>query len=196
MAGPVRTFNGTNGKIWHKSAPPAVRRAFSAGAQADGWTAWQKHLAERSGPAELTSLTPGKGDPLAWALPERFESPPWLQAVARLGWDGKSTSTSTSALEKDLLEWLGESAGTAAEVGYALEALACCRALPRLAAVLSSEVWWALLDHLLAAVADAAGMEPDVYDDGDTALVHQLLAGELALTLGYLFPEIAACRRL
>jgi len=65
-----------------------------------------------------------------------------------------------------------------------------------LAAVLSAEVWWALLDHLLATVADADGMEPDICTDGDTPLVHQLLAGELGLTLAYLFPEIAACRRL
>ena len=191
-AGSTRTFNGTNGKIWHKSAPVAVRRAFSAGELADGWAAWQKHLAKRSDPAELTSLTPGKRDPLAWALPEQFESPPWLL----------TSKDRKTELEKDLLGWLGESAGSAAEAGYALDALACCRAMPRLAAVLSSEVWWALLDHLLATVADADGIEldgdidGDLDGDGDTPLVHQLLAGELGLTLAYLFPEIAACRRL
>ncbi|NQU20556.1 MAG: hypothetical protein HQ567_04685 [Candidatus Nealsonbacteria bacterium] len=193
LAGPARMFNGTDGKIWHKSAPAAVCRAFAAGKHADGWAFWQQHLRERSAPADLTSLTPGKSDPLAWALPERFELlpvPPWLQAIERAPEDQRP------AREKELLQWLAESAGTADEAGYALEALACCRALPRLAAVLSSEVWWALLDHLLAAAADADGLEPDVHGEGDTALVHQLLAGELRLTLAYLFPEIAACRRL
>jgi len=196
-AGPFRSFNGTDGRIWHKSAPAAVRRAFSDGDHAGGWAAWQEHLADRAGPAQLTSSAPGKSDPLAWGLPARLKSPPgppWLQGVEQASKDERPALE--EQLEKELLRWLGETTGTAAEAGYALEALACCRALPRLAAVLSAEVWWALLDHLSAAVADADGIEPDVDADADAALVHQLLAGELALTLACLFPEIAACRRL
>ncbi len=73
----------------------------------------------------------------------------------------------------------------------ALAALASARDIARSPEVLSPEAWWDLLDDLLSAVEDAAAidLERDPW-------LHQLLAGELPLTLAYLLPEIAPCRRL
>jgi hypothetical protein len=194
----ARVLNLSARNLWHKSAPKAVRRAFTSGHHADGWDAWKRHLARRKRPADPATLFPGDSEPLHWALPEgiaRRPGPAWLSRAKKLPHDRLSAAPS---LQRDLLCWLGDSAAgtsppekSAVEAGYALEALACCRAIARLAALLSPEVWWALLDHLLAAVTDAEGIPLD-----ESPLVHQLLAGELALTLAYLLPEITPCRKL
>jgi len=52
------------------------------------------------------------------------------------------------------------------------------------------------LDHLLHVVADADAAGANDESSVDELLAHQLMAGELALTLAYLFPEIAICRKL
>jgi len=139
---------------------------------------------------------PGKSNPLEWGLPDRIEAriePPWL---LKLRSRAKKATPPRPALERELLGWLGESAGTQAGVEGALEALVCGHAMPRLAAVLSPEVWWVLLEHLLAVVADAARIESDPESPQIEPLLSQLLAGELPLTLAYLLPEIAPCRKL
>jgi hypothetical protein len=187
----ARVLNGSARALWHKSAPKAVRRAFSSGDPLAGWIAWKGHLADRKRPVDPDRLLPAETGALSWALPDGVDPPPtpaWLDRAAQLLAD---RPTADPSLERDILGWLGESAGAAAEARYALEALACCRAIARLAAALSPDVWWALLDHLLVAVADAARIELD-----HDPLVHQLLSGELPLTLAYLLPEITPCRNL
>jgi len=182
----LQALNGSAEALWHKSAPAAVRRAFSRGETAEGWAAWNGHLDGRKRPVAVSRLLPGKAGGLDWAVPEGIAKPPtpeWLDS------DGPDC-------EKGLLRWLGESAGGEAAERYALEALACCRALPKLAAVLSPDVWWAALDHLITTAAEAGGSEPDDRPLEENPLLHQLLAGELALTLAYIFPEIDHCRKL
>lgn len=181
-----RTSNGSARALWHESAPAAVRKAFSSGQAAAGWEAWKGHLAERDGPVAVAELLPGDDGGLGWALPDGLDQPPepaWLDR-------------SDSSVEKELLRWLGESAGTTGAEAYALQAIACGRALPRLAEVLAAEVWWDLLDHLIATATEAAGSGPDDLPLEENPLLHQLLCGELALTLAYLFPEIRPCRSL
>ncbi len=183
-------INGSARRLWHKSAPRTVRLGFSSGDDLDGWTAWKEHLATRKRPADTEELLPADTGALNWALPDGLERPPspdWLDQAREL-LDHRRPADPT--LQRDLLGWLAESAG-AADEAYALQSLAACRAIARLAALLSPEVWWALLDHLLATVADAQLIEPDGHP-----LVHQLLAGELAFTLAYLLPEITPCRKL
>ena len=188
--GDARVINGSARRLWHKSAPRSVRLAFSSGDHLDGWTAWKEHLATRKRPADTEKLPPADTGALNWALPDGLERPPspdWLDRAREL-LDHRRPAD--PALERDLLGWLAESAG-ADDHACALQALATCRAIARLAALLSPEVWWALLDHLMATVADAQLIEPD-----DHPLVRQLLAGELAFTLAYLLPEITPCRKL
>jgi len=184
LTGPVRA-------VWHKSAPRDVRRAFAASNDSDGWIAWKRHLATRQRPVALAKLLPGGSDPLGWALPDGLLSlpvPSWLERAGRLAAQRPSPDP---ALQSDVILWLGESAGRATGPACALETLASARALPRLAAVLTAETWWALLDYLLSAVADTGAIEPD-----EDPLTHQLLGGELALTLAYLLPEVGPCRKL
>ena len=178
-------------RAWHKSAPGSVRKAFNADKHSKGWAAWVKYLARQGRSKRLDELTPGRSSPLGWALPRGATSrgtPDVLHKIADI---------SNKALEGDhsaevfLLDWLAESVPADADAVYALETLAWCRAIPRLAAVLPPDRWWSLLDHLLGTVSDAAGLHLE-----DQPLVHQLLAGELPLTLAYLLPEITPCRKL
>lgn len=184
-------MNGRMRAIWHQSAPRAVRQAFRSGDDSTGWTAWTKHLVKRSRPVALGKLLPGRKRPLTWGLPDGAEqrgSPAFLAQVDRLGWKPCPGGPSP---EEAVLAWLAEAAGTVFDVDYALEALAWCHALPRLAEVVLPEVWWDLLDHLLGTADEADQIELDT-----NPLDHQLLAGELALTLFYQFPEIGPCRKL
>jgi len=184
----TRTFNGSTGAIWDKTAPCAVRRAFAKRRLAEGFEQWRRHLAARKEPQPLGDLLPGRGSPLAWALPEGPPAPPWLEQARQLKGKGRQAA---APLEKEVLRWAADASAATADVGPAIEALACAHALPWLVEVLSPEVWWAVLDQLLSTVADAAAIEIEA-----SPLLHQLLAGELALALAYLLPEIALCRKL
>jgi hypothetical protein len=92
---------------------------------------------------------------------------------------------------RDLSEaWIQSTSAGPLDVSRALESVAWAHALPAAAATLESDAWWNLLEHLLG-LALEAGERPL---DGQP-LLQQLLGGELALTLAYLFPEITPCRK-
>jgi hypothetical protein len=148
-------------------------------------------LANRDQPLPLARILPGETSPLAWGLPDGVQeggTAELLEQIHRLGRKGHEEGPSP---EEIVLGWLGDAAGCAPDPRYALSALAWSHALPRLSGRLPADVWWDLLEHLLGTVSDARQTRLD-----DDPLVHQLLAGELPLTLGYLFPEIAPCRGL
>ncbi len=156
-----------------------------------GWQRWREHLASRREPEALADLLPRVRAPLAWAWPasdERPVGPDWLEQARKLAKEGREAGPQ---LERAVLGWLADASGQAADPRAALGALACAHALPWLAGVVSPEVWWAALDQLLIAVTDATAIELET-----SPVVHQLIAGELALTLAYLLPEVAICRKL
>ena len=159
--------NPLSAAMWHKSAPPMIVEADRAGRPRAAWKAWRRHLRTRTRPTDPDVLFAG---------PDA---------------DGKDAS----ALAESLHEWLRDVAGGKLNLDFALSALGWCRRLPRLAAVLPARRWWRLLDHLLQTAAEAGMAGDDEFSDGRPVL-HQLLAGELALTLAYLFPELVACRQL
>lgn len=174
---------------WHKSAPKTVRKAATAG-KSDGWAPWLKHLAKRKKPAPLSRPLPGDASSLLWGVSsgaDRPQLPDWLVRPDRPPKNGRPDPS----LEKEVLHWLGETAGGGPEVRYALEAVGWAGGLPRLAACVSSEVWWELLGHLVATAVEAAEIPLE-----ENSLVHQLLAGELGATLAHQLPEITPCRNL
>ena len=75
---------------------------------------------------------------------------------------------------------------------YALECLAWCLALPRLAVGLDQRVWWELLNRLLI-VADGKAPVVEHTTFSLDPLTQQMLLGELPLALSHSFPELAAC---
>ena len=183
--------NGSRAALWHGSAPSTIRRAFHSGDASEGWAAWTRHLAKRKEPVAPRRLLPGESPPLEWALADDVKDLPTVALLERIDRYQSLQHPEDRELEGELLGWLAEAAGGAAGVGYAIEALAWCQLLPRSAAAVSPRVWWTLLEHLVAAVGEGGQIDLD-----GEPLTHQLLAGELGLTLAYLFPEIAPCRKL
>lgn len=179
---------GSAGFGWHRSAPRPVRHAYSEGDIAHGWAAWTEHLASREYPVAVEKLLPGR-HPFLWAVPDEAEAKGTLDLLARLDRFGSKRLAESDAAET-VADWLAEAPAAVPDVCWAVEAVAWCRRMPRLAAKLPGDDWWTLLDRLLGTVAMTGQFELEQHP-----LAHQLLAGELALTLGYLFPEIAACRK-
>ena len=180
--------------IWHPSAPKDVREATRAGQDADAWTAWRTHLAERSRPMPFDELVRSRRSPLAWALTDGVDVRSVLAILdegARAN-AGRNRSPSSLGCSSAWLSWLAlASRDVAFDEKFAVETLAWCHALPRLATNHSAADWWASLNHLIATVNTALQNSAQ-----DRPLVHQLLAGEAPLLLAYLFPEIAPCRQL
>jgi len=185
----VRPGAGSAAAVWHRSAPQSVRRAYGKGKHAKGWSEWTRHLAGRPGPTAVEKLLPGR-PALLWALPAEAAPKGTLDLLAGLERFASKRSACGPAARKAAAEWLAEAAGAVPEPCWAIEAVAWCHALPALAEPLGADLWWALLDQLLDAVAPVGQFDVEHYP-----LVHQLVAGELALTLGYLCPEITACRK-
>jgi hypothetical protein len=181
-----------NPQSWHKSTPRPVIKADDWSSQSDGWLAWQQHLASRSQPVGLGKLVPGQKSALCWALPSAVadhDSADWIQ---RFTGNTEKPAESDEALAEQLSYWLAELTIGPGRLTSAYECLAWCHAAPRLAATLDAPLWWELLATLIDAVATAQR----VIRVNEDPLSHQLLSGELALTLAYLFPEIKACRKM
>jgi hypothetical protein len=107
-----------------------------------------------------------------------------------------AVETCRSSTTQAIRQWLEESAGGERRLDYATSALEWCRRLPKLADMLPAAIWQRLLNHLLLTAVEAEAPGIDASSLKDDSLVHQLLAGELALTLASRFPRIKACRRL
>jgi hypothetical protein len=176
-----------SGSAWHKSAPRPVRDAYRAGRRQAGWKAWRRHLRLRTRPRPPADLFAGGWRALGWGLDSAADS---------LDFAAHSLKVDQASAAEELREWLGDDTGRESPLDYALSALGWCHCLPELAAVVSAKRWWALLERLLRLATAAEAAEVDGAAAADGPLIDQLLAGELALTLAYLFPEIGACRAL
>lgn len=163
---------------WHAAAPAAVRGSYRVGDEAKAWRAWCRHLERRRRPVPPDKLVAGGPNALVWGFGNR---PEIARCLGRI--DEFLTRPAASGDESMLAAWL--ESDPPGDERAALESLAWCHALPILAARVESATWWAAVDRLATTAAEAARFSLD-----DQPLLHQLLAGELPLTLGYLFPEL------
>ncbi|MEX0586547.1 MAG: hypothetical protein WD176_07885, partial [Pirellulales bacterium] len=187
---------------WSVAAPRGVIEAARAGDQRACWRRWSKYLASRLRPVALEALLPrakkrcdraGELSPLLWALSPSEKGNGTAELVQSL--------TRGEFTVHRLRQWLSEmehAPETASDdeqpaprIALAIESLAWCHALPKLAAVAPAGLWWRLLRRLLRSATDA-----EAIDGSERPLEEQLLAGELPLALAYQFPEIAACAAL
>ncbi len=169
--------------LWHRSAPERVIRAGRWDEGSKGWRLWQQHLLVTLD--RKFQLTGNPAQRLFWS----DNSTPFKQADKRIRkFASGNHSGETSDQLSGLFAFLERCRST--PLGP-LECLDWAYSLPQLAQSLTAHVWWALLDRFIEIAADANSLSLE-----DTPTEFQLLAGELPLTLAYLFPEIKRCRQL
>ena len=152
------------------------------------WTDWVRHLADRKSPQPISQLFPLCQDSsqLLWAAPTGIVGSDSVELVQQfLRYSHPDKTQQLENIGEDLENWQADSKDRSVSIGLALECLAISHVLPNLAARLEPEIWWSLLHSLAVAAEDASGLSLK-----QEPLEKQLLAGELAVTLAYLFPEI------
>ena len=174
---------------WHADAPEKVASASDWSDGAEGWIAWRNHLKSRRRPKRPARALPSSTDPLLWCLPRGADFAVAAELVNELSARKKRSKDPSAA--HPLALWLEASVDRSSSAALAIEALACCHALPSAAQVVSAGQWWAALERLTTLASSVGELTLD-----DDPLCHQLLAGELALKLAWLFPEIVDCRGL
>jgi hypothetical protein len=173
---------------WHACTPPQIAEADDWHDGTAGWAAWVDHLATRTWPVPAPCWA-GRRSPLTWALPSDLADSDSAGLIARLRKPFRAADGELIAGE--LRAWLVESSDAPAEPGLALQCLAWCHALPRLARHVSASSWWELLERLrgISSAGQDAGRHQRPWPQ-------QLLAAEMPLTLAWMLPELESCRRL
>ncbi len=146
-----------------------------------GWKAWQEHLRGRRKPI-VPPFIQQKKSPLLWGWPVAWQR----DAIKR------SLESPTTLAELAI----GDDATSMPDLPSSLQLVALAYALPRLARELPAETWWFLVERLYITATQACSQQFDGTADPVGVLRNQLLAGELPLALGYLFPEVRALRAL
>jgi hypothetical protein len=160
--------------IWHRSAPRRLIKTCAENHLVAGWPEWQKHLARRKQPVTPPFLD-GPEPALLWGWPEN-----WIDV------DPNRLNASYNA----------ELVPSTLTVPQALQLLALAYSLPMRSGQLPAESWWQILERLHALCIEVEPFRVDWPADPNDVLRQQLIAGELPLALGYLFPEIRALRSL
>jgi hypothetical protein len=167
--------------IWHETAPSSIVKKYQAGDSGGGWTAWQNHLQRRKTPKTPPFLA-GDPPPLLWFWPNASEFDELVKLIQR------PVHFAHAAL--------GELRSQKSELVDVLKFLALAYALPDLVVKMPGESWWKLAMGLHDLADEAQQHRVDWPADAQDVLRQQLLAGELPLVLGYLFPEVTALREL
>jgi len=153
------------------------------------WPSLQQRLAKRSIDPLTNLLDKPKSEPLLWGLPADLQAADLADLTARLAKAAAGKNRSVAWAAEALPNWLDEAAGRSPDLAHAVECLAWCRASRRLAGEVEPSIWLELLNLLLNLQDDAAAIELE-----KSPLLHQLIAGELAVTLAYQFPDIKPLR--
>jgi hypothetical protein len=175
MSGP---FHRTT--LWHRTAPRNLFKAWFSGDDEHRWAVWKKHLAQRKSPEPLEFLA-GKQPPILWGWPA--------------SWRRDEIAHATTALARANTVQVA-SRSSHVDLPQALEIVAAAYALPDLAKELPAGAWWNLAETLHRLAGEAQQLGVDITQDAESIVRQQLLAGELPLTLGYLFPELQPMRSL
>lgn len=173
---------------WHADAPESLTAYVPWDEDTGGWAAWASYLRHRAGPRPMTRLFKSRQSPLNWSLTSGNRTAmATVSLIAQLYYSGEKSTRRSNPLP-DIEQWLVDADAGPMSPAAALEHLAWVWSLPRLARYAPAGLWWRLLEQLLRAAYDAS--ESDLCED---PLTHQLLAGELSLTLARQFPELDVC---
>ena len=214
-----------SGRVWDAAAPRSLREGYRYCDDQDGWAAWVKKLATRKLPLPLWEVLGHTPTLLIWGIPAAWLPPTTAELLAALArwavWSpqGRKTlrvppagiktvrveemrrrekaqretagSPDAETVDATMRSWLAQRSPNPSTVDYALECLAWAHALPRLAGAASPDAWWATLERLIEEAVATSEIPVS-----EAPLPVQLLGGELAFTLAYLFPELGPCRML
>jgi hypothetical protein len=151
------------------------------------WDSWCQHLESRQSPCPPTDLFHcDSARFLQWGLPVALD-PADLERFNKTTRSGGSSQFWAAKLDT----WIAAGVSAPPTLKFAYDCLAWCHHLPRLSQLLPANAWTDLLENLV----DLADTGQDL-SALDHPLPYTLLAGELGLTLNYLFPELDSCRSL
>jgi len=166
--------------LWHRTAPRELFKAWFSGDEERRWNVWKKHLARRKRPDRLAVLE-GKQPAILWGWPGNWRRDEILAATSGLA-RSNAVHGAVRASQIDLPQ--------------AIQIVAAAYALPAMTKELSAGAWWSLIETLHRLAVDVQQLQVDATSAPDNVLRQQLLAGELPLVLGYLFPELQPLRAL
>jgi len=166
--------------MWHDAAPRRLKALRLQKDPGRRWKTWQQHLSKRKQPAEPPFLT-DKTPPILWAWPDEWQGGPVKATIDSL---------------RDPADDIELGGGLPDDRPSALRAVALAYALPGLASKLSADSWWKLAEALRTLAIEAQQLGVSWQGHPHDVLRQQLLAGELPLALGYLFPEVRPFRAL
>lgn len=186
---PAHWLDGSQIDTWHPSAPADVVEAYTTADGQEGWEAWTDYLESRRSRPTLDKLVSDGEHALLWGMPGAVRDSETYGLVARLGQTRSFVKRDKRRRWADVAaDWLDAASIASASTAHAYECLAWCYALPRLPNCIGENLWWKLVNHLVSVAREARQW----LNDRDP-LTHQLLAGELALSLAYTLPEIRLC---
>ena len=178
--------------FWRSSAPRKLR---DGGLEGDA--AWQVYWSERTGPTPIANLCGGQKSPLNWALNRNSLSGPSEQLLKFADALAKQQSAARYAkgkprkqLQAALRDWLQFAKSAPPEPPLAVSCLAAAHIVGGAGQQIDGLLGWEVVDLLTRMAAHAAHWQIDVEAPAEQVLAHQLLAGELPLTLSYYFPEM------
>lgn len=180
----------TRSGFWRSSAPAVLKKSKHPVHEA-----WQLYWAERTARATFGAKLSSDAKPLQWSpivaspsgTTQRLLD---LLAAATAPADAAkfAKSKKNKELQAALSDWLAESKRAAADPQLALGALAAAHLLGVVGGALPAELGWKLVDFLTDLARHAQAWNPEA--DDPQVLAQQLLAGELPLTLSYIFDEM------
>jgi hypothetical protein len=207
-----------------ESAPAGVRESFAEGDFAAGWKAWKRHLLNRRRPLAVARLVSAPETMLDWGREAVRKSARHARLSMLLGSQPTKRASDRKCLAAAAREWFeslgfgGDSRGLTrsahlvlsnghssianhsngarsvstaeSQVAVLFESLNWLHLLARRVDLFDGELWWRVWRELKqTTLLSAPAIECD-------PLAHQLAAGELLLTLAYLFPELAGGEEL
>ena len=180
-------------EFWTHGAPKRLRKGLEEAHEA--WSIW---WGKRKPRATVARLVHSAGSPLAWgvnveSLTEECRALIEIANELDRGADAAKFAKKKTrlALEEAVARWLDAAHDGDTNVGFGLGCLAAADVLHRLGLALGPEQGWPLVDFLHSVAEDARPWAANVAKAAGTTLAQQLVAGELPLTLSYLFPEVA-----
>ena len=169
---------------WQRPLPKTTLSQLQQAQPADAWEIWKNYLANRKKVIELSHLLPASKSPLAWSANISLQRDETLCFLTQLANSSRSTKHA-KATETLLIKWLSAAPEESVHSTEALQAVACAWSLSALSQLLDAELWWRVLERLVATAANALQLDVETQP-----LAANLLGGELPLVLAYYFPEL------